>query len=475
MNDKNNQDVLALALSLNRSLNTVISDVSEVAAADIQALGSAITNFSTLLESGSDSRHDLRNAISAVKGYCELICEENDPALRPFLSDIQSLIALLDPELAPPEQTEQSGALTSDMSDTTALVVDDMQENIDLMTRMLTKAGCTVLSAISGEDALKILSDTEPDIILLDLMMPGMSGHDVLVHIKSDEDLRAIPVIMVSGRQDMDQIISSIQSGADDYLIKPINSVLLNARLVAGIERKRWHDKEELYRDQLEQREQFIRDTFGRYISDAIVDELLEQPEGLKLGGDLKTVTIMMSDIRGFTTLSESLDPEAVVSLLNRYLGRMTDIILRHGGTIDEFLGDAVLAAFGAPKSSGTDALDAMRCALEMQSAMADINAANKSDNLPELQMAIALNTGDVVAGNIGSERRSKYGFVGHPVNVTSRIEDDAKPGEILVSQSTRAAGSTATFRFGESRSLQPKGIAETLEVYPLLGEVSDE
>ena len=293
MNDKNNQDVLALALSLNHSLHAVTSDVSDITAADIQALGSAISNFSTLLESGSDSRHDLRNAISAVKGYCELIGEEDDPALKPFFVDIQSLIELLEPELITPLEPEQGGLLTSDMSDTTALVVDDMQENIDLMTRMLTKAGCTVLSATSGEDALQILSDTEPDIILLDLMMPGMSGHDVLVHIKSNEDLRAIPVIMVSGRQDMDQIISSIQSGADDYLIKPINSVLLNARLVAGIERKRWHDKEELYRDQLEQREQFIRDTFGRYISDAIVDELLEQPEGLKLGGDLKTVTIM--------------------------------------------------------------------------------------------------------------------------------------------------------------------------------------
>ena len=102
MNDKNNQDVLALALSLNCSLNAVISDASDLTAADIQALDSAITNFSTLLESGSDSRHDLRNAISAVKGYCELICEENDPALGPLLSDIQSLILLLDPELAPP-------------------------------------------------------------------------------------------------------------------------------------------------------------------------------------------------------------------------------------------------------------------------------------------------------------------------------------------------------------------------------------
>ena len=475
MNEKNSQDVLALALSLNDRLNAVSNGVSDMTAADIAALGSAVTNFSNLLESGSDSRHDLRNAISAVKGYCELICEEDTPALNPLVADLQSLISSLEPELPIETEPEQTGNLTSDMSETTALVVDDMLENIDLMTRLLTKAGCTVLSASSGKDALQILSHTEPDIILLDLMMPDMSGHEVLVHIKSDEVLRAIPVIMVSGRQDMDQIISSIQSGADDYLIKPVNSVLLNARLVAGIERKRWHDKEEQYRDQLEQREQFIRDTFGRYISDAIVDELLEQPEGLKLGGALKTVTIMMSDIRGFTTLSENLDPESVVTLLNRYLGRMTDIILRHGGTIDEFLGDAVLAAFGAPKSSGRDALDAMRCALEMQAAMADINTANKSDGLPELQMAIALNTGDVVAGNIGSERRSKYGFVGHPVNVTSRIEDEAQSGEILVSDSTRTAASATKFQFGETRLLQPKGIAETLEVHPLLGEVTNE
>ena len=277
---------------------------------------------------------------------------------------------------------------------------------------------------------------------------------------------------MISGRQDMDQIVDCIQVGADDYLLKPVNSVLLSARIKSGLERKRWHDKEEQYREQLEKRELFIRQTFGRYISDAIVDEILENPEGLKLGGDLRSVTLMMSDIRSFTTLVEHLPPEKVVTLLNRYLGKMTDIILEHGGTIDEFLGDAVLAAFGAPTKTPDHAQRAVTCAIAMQATMDDINAQNKADGLPEIEMAIALNTGEVVAGNIGSERRSKYGFVGHEVNVTSRIEDAALPREILVSERTLKCLDLTGFNVGESRSLNPKGIEETLSVFPIYGEM---
>jgi class 3 adenylate cyclase len=277
---------------------------------------------------------------------------------------------------------------------------------------------------------------------------------------------------MISGRQDMDQIVDCIQVGADDYLLKPVNSVLLSARIKSGLERKRWHDKEEQYREQLEKRELFIRQTFGRYISDAIVDEILENPEGLKLGGDLRSVTLMMSDIRSFTTLVEHLPPEKVVTLLNRYLGKMTDIILEHGGTIDEFLGDAVLAAFGAPTKTPDHAQRAVTCAIAMQAAMNDINTQNKADGLPEIEMAIALNTGEVVAGNIGSERRSKYGFVGHEVNVTSRIEDAALPREILVSERTLNCLDLTGFNVGESRSLNPKGIEETLSVFPIYGEM---
>jgi class 3 adenylate cyclase len=159
-----------------------------------------------------------------------------------------------------------------------------------------------------------------------------------------------------------------------------------------------------------------------------------------------------------------------VVTLLNRYLGRMTDIIMSHRGTIDEFLGDAILAVFGAPVQGEDDADRAVRCALQMQATMVEINAQNAAEGLPAISTGIAINTGDVIAGNIGSERRSKYGFVGHPMNVTSRIEDLTAGGEILVSESTRQA-LQVPFRTGGSREVNVKGIDETILVHEILGD----
>ena len=177
----------------------------------------------------------------------------------------------------------------------------------------------------------------------------------------------------------------------------------------------------------------------------------------------------MMSDIRGFTTLSEHLAPAQVVGMLNRYLGAMTDIIMAHQGTIDEFIGDAILAVFGAPQRRDDDADRAVRCALAMQAAMVDINRVNREEGLPEISTGIALNTGDVIAGNIGSERRSKYGFVGHPMNLTARIEDHTGGGEILVSDSTlrKLRGDYAV---GDSRELKVKGIDQSVKVHYILG-----
>jgi class 3 adenylate cyclase len=300
-----------------------------------------------------------------------------------------------------------------------------------------------------------------------------MDGREVLHRIKEHPDWRATPVIVISGRQDMDGIIECIEAGAEDYLFKPFNPVLLQARIKAGIERKRWHDREEQYRQQLERNEKFIRATFGRYLSDEIVTDILERPEGLELGGDLREVTIMMSDIRGFTTLSERLAPAEVVTMLNRYLGAMTDIILAHQGTIDEFIGDAILAVFGAPQRREDDADRAVRCALAMQDAMADINRANEADGLPAVATGIALNTGKVIAGNIGSERRSKYGFVGHPMNVTSRIEDLSAGGEILVADSTLDK-LTTDYRVTDTRELKVKGIDQLVVVHRIEGAGDD-
>ena len=450
--------------------------IEEPALQDVIALLEASAKLASIQDrTGSDARHDRMNIIGAIRGYAEMLFEDSQTLHQAVIDTLPSILAAVESPASnePPQYinhvTLASGNVQSNRDPGVILAVDDMPENRDLVSRLLSKAGHTVLTAESGEEALELLETMGVDVVLLDLMMPGIGGSEVLRHMKEDERLRATPVVMISGRQDMDQIIACIQAGADDYLLKPFNPVLLQARISAGIERKRWHDREEQYRLQLERNEKFIRATFGRYLSDEIVDEILESPEGLELGGDLREVTIMMSDIRGFTTLSEHLPPQQVVALLNRYLGRMTEIILEHSGTIDEFLGDAVLAVFGAPKKGDDDAERAVKCSIAMQAAMDDINKANLADGLPELKMALALNTGTVVAGNIGSERRSKYGFVGHAMNVTSRIEDMSGPGEILISESTLAK-LNGNYTTGQRRELRVKGIEEDVIVYPILG-----
>jgi adenylate cyclase len=251
-----------------------------------------------------------------------------------------------------------------------------------------------------------------------------MDGREVLRRIKAEPRWRATPVIMISGEQDMQGIIDCIEAGADDYLFKPFNPVLLQARIKAGIERKRWHDREQQYRDQLERNERFIRATFGRYLSDDIVTEILERPEGLELGGDLREVTIMMSDIRGFTTLSEQLPPDARgqhAQPLPRRHDRHHPAARRHDRRVPRRCDPRRVRGAAAPRRR-----PGPRRALRPGHAGGDgprstpPTAARAFRNChghrPE--------HGHVIAGNIGSERRSKYGFVGHAMNVTSRIED---------------------------------------------------
>lgn len=444
--------------------------------ADWQSLRRCAERIAPLLDAADTDAHELRNLAGALRGYAEMLAESLSESDHPLLATIESVLAGTQAPVSMVSST--AGQVRTHRSAVKAaetgfiLAVDDREENRELLARYLTRSGHFVVTAPGGAEALEMLENADVDVVLLDRMMPNMDGREVLRRIKAEERWRATPVIMISGEQDMQGIVDCIEAGADDYLFKPFNPVLLQARIRAGIERKRWHDREQLYRDQLERNERFIRATFGRYLSDDIVTEILERPEGLELGGDLREVTIMMSDIRGFTTLSEQLPPARVVSMLNRYLGAMTDIILEFGGTIDEFLGDAILAVFGAPRSYDDDAERAARCALAMQSAMGEINAANRADGLPELAMGIALNTGKVIAGNIGSERRSKYGFVGHAMNVTSRIEDIAGRGEILIAESTRdALGAAADV--GESRELKAPGIDELLQVYVLRAVVA--
>jgi class 3 adenylate cyclase len=181
----------------------------------------------------------------------------------------------------------------------------------------------------------------------------------------------------------------------------------------------------------------FIRDMFGRYLSKKVVDDILETPEGHKIGGRRETVTILLSDIRGFTSLSETMDPEKMVQLLNRYLERMTKILLDHDGIIDEIVGDSIMAVFGVPEKRDTDAERAVACALAMQNALDDLNQEFAGEGHPPFEMGIGINTGNVIVGNIGSEMRMKYGVVGTAVNTASRIESNTIGGQVLIGEST--------------------------------------
>ncbi len=181
----------------------------------------------------------------------------------------------------------------------------------------------------------------------------------------------------------------------------------------------------------------FIRDAFGRYVTQEVVNRLLKSHDGLKLGGEMREISMMMSDIRGFTALTANMKPEDIITLLNRYLGEMVDILLDFRGIIDEIIGDGILSFFGAPEPLEDHPQRAVACALTMQQVMAEINTRNLADGLPTLEMGIAVNTGNVVVGNIGSDKRIKYGAVGPDVNFTGRMESFSVGGQVLISQST--------------------------------------
>ncbi|EMS81626.1 adenylate/guanylate cyclase domain-containing protein [Desulfotignum phosphitoxidans] len=220
--------------------------------------------------------------------------------------------------------------------------------------------------------------------------------------------------------------------------------------------------------DQRLQLVRFIKDTFGRYLSKKVVEEILSSPKGRQIGGTRKTVTVLMADLRGFTSLSESRDPEQMVQLLNRYLKQMSAIILAYDGIIDEIIGDAILAVFGAPESHEDDPQRAVACAIEMQNRLIRLNKELMDDGYPALEMGIGINTGSVIVGNIGSDLRMKYGIVGGAVNRAARIESNSIGGQVLIGESTYRAVQ-AQVQADPPKTLMMKGMKEPLVFYPVV------
>lgn len=337
------------------------------------------------------------------------------------------------------------------------LVVDDepdLESLIRMKFRRQIRAGeFEFVNAGDGVAAIEILGrHPEIDIVLTDINMPRMDGLTLLARLSEMESMMKAVVVTAYG--DLENIRTAMNRGAFDFLTKPIDLGDLEITI-----NKAWETVVQ------QKRAALARELFGRYLSDEVVAQLLDETGALKLGGEKRHVTLLMSDLRGFSTMSERLPPERVVDILNIYLARMADVITAYKGTINEFIGDGILVIFGAPIQREDDACRAVACAIAMQGAMEDVNAEVEQMGFPRLEMGIGLNTGEVVVGNIGSLKRVKYGVVGSHVNLTSRIESYTVGGQVLISERTlQEAG--PDIGIGRQMKVSTKGFSEPISIY---------
>jgi adenylate cyclase len=309
------------------------------------------------------------------------------------------------------------------------LAVDDNRQNLELLTKALSSEKYEVLTASDGPTALNLIESSSADLVLLDVMMPGMSGYEVCQRIRANEATRLLPVVMLTALHDVSHRIRGIEAGADDFLTKPFNREELLTRVKSLLRIKRLYDE-------IETKNRLLRTLFGRYVSEEIATEIVSDPgHHLRLGGEKREVTVVFGDLRGFTPLAEGLDPQHAVDILNVYLTHVVDLVFEYRGNLDKFRGDGFMAFFGAPMSHEDDASNAVRCALAIQERLKTINFAQFPD--VRLHIGIGINTGIVIAGNVGSERRTDYTVIGNEVNVAQRLESNAGPGQILITGST--------------------------------------
>jgi adenylate cyclase len=359
----------------------------------------------------------------------------------------------------------------------TVLLIDDQLMIGEAVRRMLEPEKEIIFHYCSDPCvAIPKAIEVAPTVILQDLVMPDIDGLLLLRFFRAHPATKDVPMIVLSSKEEPKIKAEAFALGANDYLVKLPDKVELIARIryhskgyISLLQRNEAYQAIQQYSQKLENSNELIRRVFGRYLSDEIVANLLETPEGLKLGGERRKITILTSDLRGFTSFSERLSPEEVIKILNFYLGYMADVITQYQGTIDEFMGDGILVLFGAPTAREDDGVRAVACAVAMQLAMVPVNEQMKEWGLPELQMGIGINTGEVVVGNIGSEKRTKYGVVGSQINLTYRIESYTTGGQILISESTlKEAGSLV--KIDGQKQVTPKGVTQPIIIYEVGG-----
>jgi adenylate cyclase len=291
------------------------------------------------------------------------------------------------------------------------LVVDDNKVNRLLLARSIESQGHRVELAENGRVALDRLRSQSFDLVLLDIEMPELDGFQVLEQIFADPHLRDVPVIVTSAVEGLENVVRCIELGAEDYLSKPVNSVLLRARISSGLAKKQLRDQQ--------------RELVRRFATAEVADDL--QESGFALGGRNLWATVMFSDIRDFTSLAEAQSPTEVIELLNTYYALMFEAISGEGGVVNSMMGDGLMAVFGAPLPLADHSAAAVRAALDMMEMLDMLNADRRAANQREIRIGIGIATGEMVAGYAGTQDRATYTCIGDTVNRAARLETHTK------------------------------------------------
>ena len=331
------------------------------------------------------------------------------------------------------------------------LIADDNRVNRLLLGRGLEQQGHTVVFAEHGREALDLLRTDDFDLLLLDVLMPELDGYEVLAELKRDTHLREIPVIMTSSLDELDSVVKCVEMGAEDYLNKPINPVLLNARIGASLEKKRLRDQQ--------------RELISKFATKEVAEDLLTS--GFSLGGNQVDASAMFCDIRSFTSIVESRDPAETIELLNDYYTLMMDAIGGEGGVVNQIVGDGLMAIFGAPLPNEDHRRRAVLAARQMVELIRLFNEERAAGDQLQIEIGVGIASGPVIAGYTGTIHRATYTCVGDTVNIAARLEAHTKVlnRPILIDENTQR-GVGEGIALEAQGEVQVKGKTQPVTVY---------
>ena len=394
-----------------------------------------------------------------------------------------------------PKHTKERPEATSiPLQRTAVLVVDDSRTMRLSMIRALNDLGFNNIKEVkNGRQALELVLKEPFDLMLLDMEMPEMNGMEVLLALKNNPELDGLPVIVISGTDQIENAVKCIEAGAEDYLPKPFNPILLRARATSSIEKKRLRDLDRVRLNQLRTEKdrteaasrlvteknqilETLSSKLSKYLSPQIYQSIFRGEQNVEISSKRKKLTICFTDIAGFTETTDNLESEELTNVLNHYLTEMSVIALQHGATIDKFIGDAMLLFFGDPESKGI-AEDAKACvtmAIAMQRRMHELEQEWRNRGLLRpFRIRIGIATGFCTVGNFGSRDRMDYTIIGNEVNLAARLQSATEPGSILLSHETNALVQGLVMT-EEQPPITVKGFPKPISGYKLVGTYDD-